>query len=264
MSLKIVNLSISMLVLSCAAIANSATNKATYNWTGIYVGGFGGGASGAKTTSTEPLRLDNNTDWFRPFHSSYSYNTSSSFIGGGTLGYNWQINGTPYLVGIEGEYGYLNERGSRMDLNQISYATFTHNEPNASSNTTNIGGSYGYGLIGGRIGYVQDRLLFYIKSAAVFTNITSRYSSEKTETTRTAFLNISGANNTTGYAAGGGIEYVLPFKALSNVSIKLEYLYLGINRQQSTYGRCSCDFSWIMTKQISGINTAKFGMNYKF
>jgi outer membrane immunogenic protein len=119
-------------------------------------------------------------------------------------------------------------------------------------------------MAGGRIGYAQDRFLFYVKSGAVFTNIISKYSSEKTEPTRTAYLKISGANNTTGYGVGGGIEYAIPFKVLSNVSVKMEYLYLGIDRTQSTYGDCTCDFLWTTMKNFSGIHTAKFGMNYKF
>lgn len=265
MNLKIFILLLGMITLSSSVLADTSTNKATYDWTGVYVGGFLGGASSAKTTNTEPLRIDNDTYWFRPFNSSYNYDTSLSFIGGGTIGYNWQIGKTPYLVSLEGEYGYLNANSNRMDPNQIPYAALTNNTtPNASSDSTNIGGSYGYAMAGVRIGYTQDHFLFYVKSGAVFTNIKSKYNSEKTEPTTTAYLNISGANNTTGYGVGGGIEYAIPFKALSNVSVKMEYLYLGIDGTQSTYGHCSCDFLWTTKKHISGIHTAKLGMNYKF
>ncbi len=254
-----------MFALSTIALANTHISEATHDWTGIYAGGFIGGSSGAKTTTTEPKRVDNNTNWFRPFNSSYRYDTSPSFIGGGTIGYNCQLGKTPWLVSLEGEYGYLNETSSRMDPNQIPYANLTNNTTyNSSSNTTNIGGSYGYAMAGGRFGYAQDRVLFYVKSGAVFTKTTNKYSSVKTEPDVIGYLNISGAKNTAGYAVGGGVEYALPFKALSNFSVKTEYLYLGIDRTQLNYGHCSCDFLWSTTQRISGIHTAKVGMNYKF
>ena len=105
-----------------------SSNAAASNWSGVYVGGFLGGAAGTSVTVTEPLRLDNNTYWHRPFHDSFGYNTSASFIGGATLGYNWQFAHTPYLVGLEGEYGYLRQQGNSGDPNQIPYAARPGND----------------------------------------------------------------------------------------------------------------------------------------
>lgn len=249
-------------VFPCTVIANPNISMA-YNYQGLYAGGFLGGASGAKIASIELLRLDNNAYWFRPFHDTYTYKTHSSFIGGGEIGYNWKIYSPSYLLGIEGEYGYLDSHGSSKDVNQTPYETLTQNTPNTSANTIKIGSKYGYGFIGGRLGYLQERLLFYVKSGAIFTSIISRYNSEKTEAPITAFLNIFGTNNITGYGLGGGVEYAVPFKELSNLSVKIEYLYLGINRVQPAYGHCTCDFLWMITNKISGINSAKIGINYK-
>lgn len=253
------------IIMLASCVVSSA---ALANWSGLYVGGFAGGSTGAHVTSTEPLRLDNRTNWFRPFHKSFSYNTEPSFIGGLTLGYNLQIPKTPCLLGLEGEYGYLNLRGSRMDPNQLPYAMLPNNNiKNNSRSVLNIGNSYGYALVGGRIGYALNCLLFYVKSGAVFTNIQSKYNSLKTDPTSPtglATLNISGNNNISGYGVGGGVEYVLPFKELSNISTKFEYLYLGLNKTQYTYGHCSCHFLWRTIEHISRINTFKVGMNYKF
>ena len=33
-------------------------------------------------------------------------------MGGGTVGYNWQLGRSPYVVGIEGELGHLVTKGS--------------------------------------------------------------------------------------------------------------------------------------------------------
>ena len=260
---------IGMLILSSTAMASTMGTLAPFDWSGVYAGGFVGGVANTRVTTSEPLRLDNDTFWFRPFHQSFSYNTGSSFIGGGTIGYNWQIGNTPYLLGLEGEYGYLNINDSREDPNQFLYAALPMNNihGNASLNSINIGGSYGYAIVGGRVGYAQDRMLFYVKSGALFTNLESKYNSEKTDSTSTtgiAFLHNHGSSNPTGYGVGGGIEYALPFQGFSNVSAKVEYLYLGIDHTQFAFGHCSCNFLWLMTERYRGIHTAKLGLNYKF
>jgi outer membrane immunogenic protein len=38
-----------------------------------------------------------------------------NFIGGGTLGCNWQPYGSPFVFGIEGEGGYMKIEGSAFD-----------------------------------------------------------------------------------------------------------------------------------------------------
>lgn len=253
-----------LLVLTSTVQAHELSDSDNL-WRGFYLGGFVGGAAGTHTRTPEPLRLDNGNYWFRPFHNSYSYNTDASFIGGGTIGYNWQIEKSALRLGLEAEYGYLNEQGSHMDSNQIPYAALANNTTyNSSSHNTNIGGSYGYGLIGGRIGYALEHILFYVKSGAVFTNTKTTYSSIKTEGNITASLHTSGAGNTAGYGVGGGVEYLLPFKAFTNISVKIEYLYLGIDRTQSSYGYCSCNDLWTTADRIDGIHTVKLGVNYNF
>lgn len=256
------------LLLALLSIVQASTaTQPSYNWSGLYIGGFLGGASGARVITTEPVRLDNDTYWFRPFHNSFVHDSNPSFITGGAVGYNWVIGKTPYLLGLEGEYGYLNEKGQSVDPNQTPYANLpSNNQYNTSVNRINIGSAYSYAMLGGRVGYVKERLLFYMKSGAVLTQIESQYSSAKTDSassTGIAYLNISGTNHITGYGVGGGIEYVLPFKGVTNWSAKIEYLYLGIDSTQLAYGHCTCDFLWGMTERIHGLHSVKFGINYK-
>jgi opacity protein-like surface antigen len=254
------------LLLSSTAVTSNTTTAVTCDWTGMYFGGFAGGSTGSHITSTEPLRLDNNAYWFRPFNNSFSYRTRPSFIGGITIGYNLQIGTTPFLAGIEGEYGYLNLRGSSVDSNQFPYSELPNNNlQNSSRNVINIGKSSGYTLIAARVIYEMDhQVLFYIKSGAVFTRIRSKYNSVKTEDLAPVYLNMSGAKNIVGYGVGGGIEYVLPFEGFSNMSTKIEYLFLGLNKRKYVYGHCSCNFLWRMIERIQGVNTIKIGINYKF
>ena len=251
----------SLLAISCTTFADSASPNSTYDWTGVYVGGFVGGASSAKTNTTDPYRPSNGNWWSSPYTAPYNYTTSASFIGGGTVGYNWQIGKTAYLIGLEGEYGYLSMDGSGIDPNNAAWNLANPSpSPVSATHNTKIGGNYGYGLVGGRIGYAFDKTLFYIKSGAVFTKTQTNYSDG-------SFLNTSGSSNTPGYAIGAGIEYALPsqwFKLAKNITIKTEYLYFGINRTQTSSGNNSNGNLYTTTYSISGISTAKIGVNYKF
>lgn len=253
------------LILSNGDVAHADIMTETFNWTGVYAGGFAGGTTRSRITTTEPLRLDNNAYWFRPFNNSFSFNTRASFIGGVTIGYNWQSCSVPFLLSLEGEYSYLNLQGNSVDLNQFPYANLPNtNLQNNSQNVVNIGKSHGYGLMGVRMGFVRDCALFYLKAGVVFTNIQSKYNSVKTEDLALAYLNLSGSKRTTGYGIGGGVEYALPFDRFSNFSTKIEYLFLGINKKQYVYGHCSCNFLWRTIERIRGINTIKIGINYNF
>ncbi len=250
--------------LTSIASANSFATPAM-DWRGAYVGGFIGGAASTHVTTTEPIRLDNNAYWFRPFSNSFNYDTNPSVIAGGTLGYNWRIGTTPYLIGVEGEYGYIQETGSQVDPNQYPYANLPgHNLVNTSKATINIGDNMGYVLLGGRLGYMQNRALFYLKAGAVFTATRATYISTKTEDMQPAYLNLAGTNHETGYGVGAGVEYALPFEGFSKFFVKVEYLLLDIPKTEYVYGHCSCHFLWRMTEHLSGINTLKVGLNYKF
>ena len=265
MNFKVLSLTLAVITLSGVAIADTVTTpapssttatKSTYDWTGVYVGGFVGGATGSDVSNTPSL--EDGLLWNYPGDANNNYSTKAGFIGGGTVGYNWQIGKTPYLVGLEGEYGYLGQKGGKTDPNAALNNAYYGYSDNSQSSTT-IGADYGYGLVGGRLGYALDRSLIYIKSGAVFTTVNSSWSD-------TAY-GLNGTSNkatTTGYALGAGFEYALPFKYFTNVSVKTEYLYFGIPTSATlvTPLDCGCDIA--NTQTTSGIHTAKIGVNYKF
>jgi outer membrane immunogenic protein len=260
-------LALSILSLSGVAVAESTTAKVAetesssstsiYDWTGVYVGGFIGGATGSDVSNTA-ARTPSGDLWNSPPPNveSNNYSTKAGFIGGGTVGYNWQIGKTPYLVGLEGEYGYLSQKGGKTDPNALTWsAARPGSTPDNSQSSTSIGADYGYGLVGGRLGYALDRSLIYIKSGAVFTTVNSSWSD-------TAY-GLNGASNkvtTTGYALGAGFEYAMPFEYLANITVKTEYLYFGI----PTSSTINADNFITTTQTTSGIHTAKIGINYKF
>ncbi|GDX60605.1 hypothetical protein LBMAG32_01390 [Nitrosomonadaceae bacterium] len=167
------------------------------------------------------------------------------------------------MIGLEAEYGYLGSKGSKQDPNAAP-----RGDAGDGSHSTKIGGSYGYGLIGGRLGYAHDRSLFYVKSGAVFTTTKTNYDDFNNNPSVSGTLHTSGKSDNVGYAIGGGIEQALPpewFESAKHISIKAEYLYLGIGRTQTTSG---VDSPWghtsTTTDHIKGMHTAKIGINYQF
>ena len=259
MNIKLIPLFISLAVLSGTAFADAP--EARHDWTGFYVGGFVGGAAGTKTNTTEPLASDG-LFWSRPYSSPYSYHTKASVMGGGTVGYNWQLGKSPYLIGLEAEYGYLGSKGGKQDPNAVAIG-----DAGDGLHSTKIGGSYGYGLIGGRLGYAYERSLFYVKSGAVFTTTKTNYDDFNNNPNVAGTLHTSDKSNNVGYAIGGGIEQALPpewFESAKHISIKAEYLYLGIGRTQTTSGVNSFGDSFTTTDHIRGMHTAKIGINYQF
>ena len=268
MNFKVFSLVLAVIPLSGVAIADTVTSpatssttetKSTYDWAGVYVGGFVGGATGSDVSNTATRYTSDNYLWTDPGDANNNYSTKAGFIGGGTVGYNWQIGKTPYLVGLEGEYGYLSQKNSKTDPNAAAYNAANPTEtPDNGQSSTSIGADYGYGLVGGRLGYALDRSLIYIKSGAVFTTVNSSWSDTAYELNGT-----SNKATTTGYALGAGFEYALPFKYFTNVSLKTEYLYFGIPTSATLVTRFS-DEDIANTQTTSGIHTAKIGVNYKF
>jgi len=126
-----------------------------FSWTGCYLGGFAGGAWTGDVRVFDPYG-----NFVGVPSDTWGYSIDSSFIGGGTAGCNWQLTGTPWVVGIEGEFGYMSLKGSGFDPLLFPFG------PNALFASTKIGN--GYGMITGRVGYAVDRVLFYAKGGVAF------------------------------------------------------------------------------------------------
>ena len=268
-------LSFSLIALSGTSFADSTASKSTYDWTGVYVGGYVGGATGANTTSSTNGTLSPIYPQIYDAAGSSNYSTNSSFIGGGTIGYNWQIPKTPYLIGLEGEYGYLGQSGSsQTPASQGFPGGMSYN----TQNKTTIGSNFGYGLVGGRLGYALDRSLFYVKSGAVFTQVSSTNSSTPVHINDPTSFDSSSTNSggtATGYAIGGGVEYAPSWYSNKNLSLKVEYLYFGIPTSSNAAGSSCYQFPTCPSlsspmahetyhNSTGGISTAKIGVNYKF
>ena len=220
-----------------------------FSWTGCYLGGFVGGAWVDDITVTnaygQAIVLPSN---------SWSYSLDSSFIGGGTLGCNWQPIGTPWVFGIEGEIGYIDLSGSAS----VPFG------PNVVFASASIGNTYG--MVTGRLGYAVDRILFYVKGGAAFVEESVTVSHPAIAGVTPAFV-ATVSNNDARWTIGGGIEWAFA----NNWTLKGEYMFIG----SDTNSPCAFNpgvaggivpagnYCWNHSG-FDGISTAKIGLNYLF
>ena len=234
---------------------------AIFNWTGFYIGGFVGGAGADRDAwQSEPVTpagvLYNGTAF------GTSYGLGSSFIGGGTIGYNWQAPGSAFVLGVEGEVGYLHLTGSRQDVN-ARLAGFSLPD---SIDSTRIGDWYG--VLAGRAGWAVNNALFYFKGGVAFVDRRSSFNDScigpGAPACGPSALIINQGNSTQAtYAVGGGIEYAFN----NNWSLKGEYLYLGTQKNYTGSGIAAGGFAGFLFSNSAsdpGVHTGKIGLNYRW
>jgi len=212
-----------------------------FTWTGGYIGGYVGGAF-ADGDNVTGVPVDGaGAPIFVSPAASYKYN--SSVIGGYTSGYNWQF-APNWVIGYEGETGYIGVKGSS------AYA----GSPTSIA-TTRAEGLYS--VWAARFGYAFDRSLVYVKGGAALVDFETGVS----DSTPGGHIDTMHKKYRLGYAIGGGWEYALDNKW----SVKAEYLYLGFDNNITTTGNWTGPPTQVWTTtSLSGIHTAKVGLNYKF
>ena len=246
-----------------------------FSWTGCYIGGYAGYADPQRSTFTD---LGNAT--FRAFSGgitagrienphSWNVDLDTSFIGGGTIGCNWQAVGSPFVFGIEGEVGFMEVKGATFD------PFLAPNVPviaqRAAPDVLGAGrvGDW-YAMITGRLGYAWDRTLFYVKGGAAFVPVRAAVvdSCPFTAAGCGNWAIATGARDTiTTWTIGGGIEWAF----YENWSLKGEYMFIGLDDNFTTCGTATLASGAVVpggnfcfNHAFDGIHTAKIGLNYRF
>jgi outer membrane immunogenic protein len=167
---------------------------ALFNWSGLYVGlqaGYGWGTSNHRQGTAQ-------TDDF----------TMSGFVGGGTLGWNWQAPGSALVWGIETDISWSNIHGSRPIGLTGGFFCFT------GPCETFV---KWFGTVRGRIGVAFDRSLLYATGGLAYGNLFAQITPDPTFT---------GGETKAGWTAGFGWEWAFA----PNWSVKAEYLYVDFGR----------------------------------
>jgi outer membrane immunogenic protein len=254
----------------------AAPPPAIFNWSGCYIGGYLGGAWNEQDVTFTDL----GNSAFRSFSGgiagargshSWDVGLDSSFIGGGTLGCNWQPFGSPFVLGIEGEAGYMKLEGSAFDplINASLPVTNVRRTPDVLG-TAKVGDWYA--MITGRLGYAWGATLLYIKGGAAFVPVQAGVLDQCAVVPAGCgnwLIATSDSKTITTGTLGGGIEWALG----GNWSLKGEYMFIGLgDRHVST----TCGFASLASgatvgggpfcfdHEFGGIHTAKVGLNYRF
>jgi len=258
-----------------------------FTWTGCYIGGFVGGAWQEDTTFTD---LGNGL--FGAYsggvtspvtvaapHSWSPGSNDGSFIGGGTLGCNWQPVGSAFVFGIEGEVGYMHFRNAAFDPLLAPGVPVTSVGLRGAAGVAGVPDVLGlsrtgdwYAMITGRLGYAAwDRGLIYVKGGAAFLPTRSAII-DNCATIATGCGNwfIATATNddtSTTWTIGGGVEWAFA----TNWSVKAEYMFIG--EPDSTVSCASATLlsgatvpggPFCFGHSFGGIHTAKLGLNWRF
>jgi len=170
-----------------------------FSWTGFYIGANVGGGWAQGTI------VDTVTG------GSFGTGTRGAFVGGGQLGYNYQVGNL--VFGVEGFFDGIASGNN-----------------NTSNIVTGVGGNLfqGHanatwvGTLAGRLGFTGpgfDHWLFYGKGGGGWVGYNATISD------LTTGLSASTSNSQGGWLAGAGIEWAFA----PNWTAKVEYQYIGLN-----------------------------------
>lgn len=257
---------------------------ATFSWTGIYVGGFLGGAREAGTYSTPDAICQTGPGgcngapgqiFFQGAGSTpATYDLNSSVIGGITSGINWQSGRA--VLGFESETGYIHMSGTGRLLTNgpVPCNPATPLAPPCSNYSASSTLGNWYAAFTARTGITGDwllpgggdRTLLYVKAGPALTRFSTGVNAANFPGGTFATLNLSGAQDVWGVAAGGGAEWAFA----TNWSLKAEYEYLGFDRTVQACGLASSaagvpipNAPYCTSTQMHGVHTAKVGINWK-
>ena len=276
-----------------ALAADLATKKAppaplpTPMWKGFYVGLNAGGIwsnSGSATVATTPV-LDtlaanaaNYSAYYTSLNGSLNISSTSGFIGGGQLGYNWQpgyLNNN-LVFGFESDIqGVVSTGRTTRTVNTIAPLGNGGSVLNSMSGNGNMDF---FGTVRGRLGYLaMPNLMVYGTGGLAYGSVNysvnlAQYGLNAAGTTdQLALGSQSYSNVQVGWTAGGGVEWMF----MPNWSAKVEYLYYDLGNANFNVntgaGRLAANSlapangaAWTSSEingRITG-NIARAGVNY--
>jgi outer membrane immunogenic protein len=200
---------------------------ATYNWSGCYVGGNGGG-------------IWSRNNWSLPDMGGLpvSSHDVNSWLAGVQAGCNYQFNGG-WVVGIQGDYDWADGTGSGP-----------HGTLPTLTDQSHISG---LGSVTGRVGYAWDRFLGYVKGGGAW----ERNSYLQFFPATGATFATGGATRD-GWTVGVGGEYAF----WQNLSVFVEYDYYDFGNDTLTFTTAMGTFPHISVRETQSV--VKAGLNWKF
>lgn len=215
------------LLASTICLAPLAAHAASpvFNWTGFYVGASAGIAG---QSTHEEFTVNGG------FNSAVDL-TGGGFIGGGNVGYNWQV-APNWVLGLEADIS-----GTSIDDTVNLFGTV-----NYSSRLDAIG------TVRGRVGYAFDRVLLYATGGWAYGHV-------KNASIAPADPAFGGTASKwqNGWTAGGGVEYAF----LPNWTVRVEGLYVDLGTSTVAFIDSGNDCRAAFRNRYK---IGRLGVNYKF
>jgi outer membrane immunogenic protein len=210
-----------------------------FSWTGFYIGGnVGWNWVNVGTVDTGPAQF-----WQVFPVGTTSTIKRSGFMGGLTLGYNYQMGN--FVIGLEGDLDWsatkLKQDGT---LGTISFSTTYKNNYLST--------------FGARFGYAFDRVLVYGKAGGAWTQ-------DDFDLTASDGSELSGRFDRLGWMLGGGAEYAIT----DNWTVKAEYNYLNFGTKNEVLTPNATDLATATITADANdtkltVHLVKVGLNYIF
>jgi outer membrane immunogenic protein len=211
-------------------------------WSGFYIGGTVGGGVAS-------LPVHDQDCWICTLPSEDS--KEAGFVGGGHIGYNWQL-GPNFLLGVEADFNGATFKAKETTC--FGCAPF--------SDRISISSKIDYfGTIRGRAGLISGNALAYVTGGAAYARIKSSYE-ERDGPAGGPVLEAFASDDSThwGIAVGAGVEYM----AGTNWVFRAEYLYLDFLKKNFEIFEPVNDPTGFRLGKSADMHIGRIGLSYKF
>jgi outer membrane immunogenic protein len=251
-------------VASAASAADLAARPYTkapvmapvYDWTGFYIGG-NVGYSWGRSSDTSTLTNGAGTVLFTTGAGA----NMDGVIGGGQIGYNWQIQN--WVWGLEADIQGSDQKGRRDYLCPTGVCTPPFGViavfPGPAVPVALDQKLEWFGTVRGRVGVLATpQVLFYATGGLAYGEVNT------SAVIGAGAFGFNAHDTRVGYTVGAGVEGAIG----GNWTAKLEYLYMDLGRTSGTFlttipalggGVLSYNYSSRITDNI-----VRVGLNYKF
>jgi outer membrane immunogenic protein len=213
-----------------------------FSWTGFYLGGNLGAAWAHQRVNDTFTGLD------------FSRSSDAVFIGGGQIGYNWQINN--FVLGIEWDF----DAAGNNDNNRVGPGIFVGGGVGLGNGPFAVrsGGDRWLSTLAARIGFANDHWLFYAKLGGGEVGVSS-FTIVNTAT------GVSFGSNTSRTRTGGMFGLGTEYAFTNNWTAKLEWNYIAINGR-SFVVPVGAPFlvGDVFSTRSNSVQAFKVGFNYLF